>query len=129
MTAVKRLLSPSTNPAGLLAAAAALWTAANMIWNVTHHTAAWNEQEAVAAFAAAAALFTRTQVTPVTDPRDGNEKPFLAPAQGLMLTRSEAVVLEKLLSDATAAEPSVSGTVPPPAAPETAVQTDTGSTT
>lgn len=69
---MKRALSPSTNPAGLLSAVAVIYAAVIMIWNVAHHHGAIDPQVIVAAVGAAAALYTRFLVTPVRDPKDGN---------------------------------------------------------
>lgn len=78
MTA-KRALSPNTNATGIGSAVAALYAAAVMIWNATHHHAVIDPQVIIAAISAAAFLYTRFKVTPVADPRDGNGQP-LAPA-------------------------------------------------
>lgn len=78
---VKRLLSPSTNMAGLSAAAGAIYAATLMIYHVVNHQAAFSVPVAIAAIAAAASLLTRQSVTPVADPRDGNGAPMItAPA-------------------------------------------------
>jgi len=69
---VKRALSPTLNPTGLMAAAGAVYAAAVMIWNATHHHGVINPAVIVAAVGAVAALLTRQVVTPVADPRDGN---------------------------------------------------------
>jgi hypothetical protein len=76
---VKRALSPATNATGLGAAIAAVYAAVIMIWHAAHHQGVIDPQVLVAALGAAAFLYTRMQVTPVKDPRDGNGKP-LAPA-------------------------------------------------
>jgi hypothetical protein len=78
MTA-KRALSPNTNATGLGSAAAAIYAAAVMIWNASHHHAVIDPQVVIAAVGAAAFLYTRFKVTPLADPRDGNGQP-LAPA-------------------------------------------------
>ena len=82
---MKRLLSPATNLTGLISAGGVVWTAAVMIWNVTHHEAVFDPQEAVAAVTAVLAFAARQTVTPVSDPKDGNGKslvpaPLLPPA-------------------------------------------------
>lgn len=74
---MKRILSPSLNPAGLSSAVLALYALGTGIWNVTHHAGAVDPQVIVAAVAAAAALFTRQVVTPVADPKDGAFRPLL----------------------------------------------------
>jgi hypothetical protein len=73
---MKRALSPSTNPAGLMAAAAAIWAAVVMVVHAVHGQGVIDPQVLVSAVAAAAALYTRFLVTPVADPRDGNGKPL-----------------------------------------------------
>ena len=74
----KRVLSPATNATGLGSAAAAIYAAVVMIWNVSHHQAAIDPQVIIAAIGAAAFLYTRFKVTPVADPRDGNGQPLVA---------------------------------------------------
>lgn len=69
---MKRAVSPTLNPTGLMAAAGAVYAAAVMIWNATHHHGVINPAVIVAAVGAVAALLTRQVVTPVADPRDGN---------------------------------------------------------
>jgi hypothetical protein len=68
----KRLVSPALNPAGLMAAAGAVYAAAVMITNAVHHHGIIDPAVIVAAVGAVAALLTRQVVTPVADPRDGN---------------------------------------------------------
>ena len=75
---MRRLLSPSLNPTGLASAAAAVYAAAVMILNAVHHHGVIDPQVIVAALSAAAFLWTRSQVTPVADPRDGNGAPLKA---------------------------------------------------
>ena len=77
---MKRALSPNLNPTGIGSAAAAVYAAAVMIWNATHHHAVIDPQVIIAAIGAAAFLYSRFKVTPVADPRDGNGQP-LAPAR------------------------------------------------
>jgi hypothetical protein len=74
----KRALSPTTNATGIGSALAALYAAAVMIWNATHHHAVIDPQVIIAAIGAAAFLYTRFKVTPVADPRDGNGQPLTA---------------------------------------------------
>lgn len=74
---MKRMLSPASNPAGLMAAAGALYAAVVMILNAYHHQGVIDPQVIVAALAAMAALLTRQKVTPVKDPRDGNGVPLM----------------------------------------------------
>ncbi len=74
---MKRALSPSTNAAGIGSAAAAIYAAAVMIWNATHHHAVIDPQVIIAAVGAAAFLYTRFRVTPVADPKDGNGQPLV----------------------------------------------------
>jgi hypothetical protein len=78
--ALKRALTPATNPAGLGSAAAAIYAAAVMIWNATHHHGVIDPQVVIAAIAAAAFLYSRMKVTPVADPKDGNGQPLVAAA-------------------------------------------------
>lgn len=75
----KRLLSPLTNPAGLAAAAMAAYAAAVMTVNAVNGHGVIDVPVIVAAVSAVAALWTRQQVTPVTDPKDGAGRP-LTPA-------------------------------------------------
>ena len=82
MTPVRRVLSPSLNPAGFMAAAGAIYAAVVMIWNATHHHGVIQAPVIVAALAAAWGLYTRFKVTPVKDPRDGNGNPLHGPAAG-----------------------------------------------
>jgi len=83
---MKRALSPSTNATGIGAAAAAIYAAVVMIWNLVNHKGAYgfDPQVIVAALGAAAFLYTRFKVTPIKDPKDGNSKP-LTPAPPKML--------------------------------------------
>jgi hypothetical protein len=74
---VKRALSLRLNPAGLLSAAGAIYAATVMILNAYHHHGVIDTPVIVAACTAVAALFTRTAVTPVKDPRDGNGQPLV----------------------------------------------------
>lgn len=74
---MKRILSPSLNPAGLSSAVLTLYALGTGIWNVAHHGPAIDPQVIVAAVAAVAALFTRTVVTPVKDPKDGAFRPLV----------------------------------------------------
>lgn len=74
---MKRALSPSLNPTGLGASAAAIYAAVIMIWHWTHHHGVIDPQVLVAAAGAAAFLYARFKVTPVADPHDGNGKPLL----------------------------------------------------
>ncbi len=55
-----------------MAAAGAIYAAAAMLWNVAHHHGVISVPVIVAALGAAWALYTRTAVTPVAAPRDGN---------------------------------------------------------
>lgn len=79
MAPVKRLASPSLNPAGLMAAAGAVYAAVVMILNAVHHTGVIDPQVLVAAIGAVMALLTRQVVTPVKDPKDGNGNPLHGP--------------------------------------------------
>lgn len=83
---MKRILNPTLNPAGLSSAVLALYALGIGIWNVTHHLGAIDPQVIVAAVAAVAALFTRTVVTPVGDPKDGALRP-LVPAEAAVVGR------------------------------------------
>jgi hypothetical protein len=74
---MKRALSLNTNPAGLAAAAAALYAAAVMIWNATHSHGVINPQVIISAVSAAAFLYARFKVTPVADPVDGAGRPLV----------------------------------------------------
>ncbi len=76
---MKRAFSPSLNPAGLTSAGMAIYAAAVMLWNASHHYGVIDPAVIVAAIGAVAALLTRQVVTPVADPRDGNGTPLLKP--------------------------------------------------
>jgi hypothetical protein len=69
---LKRTLTPALNPTGLGSAIAAVYAAVVMVWNATHHHAVIDPQVVLGALGAAAFLYTRFKVTPVSDPRDGN---------------------------------------------------------
>lgn len=77
---MKRALTPGLNPTGLGSAAAAVYAAAVMIWNATHHQGVIDPQVIVAALTAAAFLYSRFKVTPTADPKDGNGQPLTAAA-------------------------------------------------
>ena len=78
---MKRLLSPSLNPAGLMAAAGAVYIAVTVTVNAVQHHGLIDPQVYVAAVGAVAALLTRQVVTPVADPRDGNGEALLRSGQ------------------------------------------------
>ena len=66
------LLNLKLNPTGYMAAAGAIYAAAAMLYNVAHHHGVISVPVIVAALAAFWSLYTRTAVTPVALPRDGN---------------------------------------------------------
>jgi hypothetical protein len=103
---LKRALSPATNPTGLGSAAAAIYAAAVMILNATHHHGVIDPQVVIAALGAAAFLYARFKVTPVADPKDGNGQPLVAaaPVQPVTFSGPAGTPPEKTLM--------------PPAAPE-----------
>ncbi len=74
---MKRALAPSTNATGLGAAAAAIYAAVVMVWHAAHHAGVIDPQVLVAAIGAAAFVYARFRVTPVSDPRDGNGQPLV----------------------------------------------------
>ena len=74
---MKRLVTPSLNPAGLTSAGLAVYAAVVMIVNAYHHHGVIDPPVIVAAVGAVAALLTRQAVTPVADPKDGNGNPLL----------------------------------------------------
>ncbi len=74
---MRRVLSPTLNPTGIGSAVAAIYAAAVMIWNATHHHGVIDPQVIVAAIAAAAFLYSRFLVTPTADPRDGARRPLV----------------------------------------------------
>lgn len=82
---VKRALSPLTNPAGLTAAGMAVYAAAVMIANAARGHGVIDVPVIVAAVSAVAALWTRQQVTPVTDPRDASGRPLLPALPGRVI--------------------------------------------
>lgn len=71
-TTLPRTLHPALNAPGYMAAAGAVYAAAAMIYNVSHHNGVINVPVIIAAITAVASLLTRQVVTPVADPRDGN---------------------------------------------------------
>lgn len=73
---MNRLLAPSLNPAGLSAAAAAVYAAALMISHVVSHQAVFSMPVLVAAVSAVLSLATRSVVTPVADPKGADGKPL-----------------------------------------------------
>jgi len=87
---MKRAVSPTLNPAGLMAAAGAVYAAAVMITNAVHHHGIIDPAVIVAAVGAVAALLTRQVVTPVADPRDGNGKPLQPAAVPAVVTAAAA---------------------------------------
>jgi hypothetical protein len=105
---LKRALTPATNPAGLGSSLAAVYAAAVMIWNASHHHAVIDPQVIIAAVGAAAFLYARFKVTPVADPKDGNGQPLVAKlptfATGGWVPPSSAPP-EKTLITPPAAEP------------------------
>jgi hypothetical protein len=102
--ALKRALTPATNPTGLGSAVAAIYAAIVMIVNAAHHHAVIDPQVIVAAAGAAAFLYARFKVTPVADPKDGNGQPLAAlpllpgiPALGIPSTMPPPAPAEKTL--------------------------------
>lgn len=78
---MKRNLSLTLNPAGLMGAALAVYAATVMILNAYHKHGVIDTPVIVAAVSAVAALFTRQIVTPVKDPKNGAGVPLVpAPA-------------------------------------------------
>ena len=71
MTSLPRTLNPSLNATGYMAAAGAVFAAAVMIWNATHHHGVISVPVILAAITATGSLLTRQVVTPVADPVDG----------------------------------------------------------
>lgn len=76
MADLNRLMSFSTNPAGLVAAAGAIYAATVMITNAVHGHGVIDPEVVVAAVGAVASLFVRQNVTPVADPKDRNGNPL-----------------------------------------------------
>jgi hypothetical protein len=77
MPAPPPLLSPRLNPTGLTASAGAIYAATLMIYDAVHHHGVISVPVVIAAVFAVASLFTRTIVTPVAAPRDGNGNPLV----------------------------------------------------
>lgn len=73
---MKRLLTPALNMPGLIAAIAAIYAIVQAAANTAGHGSVLTAPVIVAAIGAGLAAYTRTQVTPVADPRDGNSKPL-----------------------------------------------------
>lgn len=84
---VPRAISPTTNPAGLMATAGAVLAAVVMILNAVNHHGIIDPAVVVAAVGAVAALLTRQVVTPLADPKDGAGNP-LTPSTVLPLPPS-----------------------------------------
>src|SRR5258708_5689887 len=80
---VKRLLAPSLNPAGLSALIAAAVALALGIRNVEAHHQAFTLPVLLSLAWSAFSAYTRTQVTPVADPRDGNGNPLTSARPGI----------------------------------------------
>jgi hypothetical protein len=74
---VKRALSPTYNATGLASAVAAIYAAVVLVINIVNHKAAFDPQVIVAAVSAAAFLYARFRVTPISDPKDGNGNPLV----------------------------------------------------
>ena len=118
MAPVKRAISPTLNPAGLMATAGAVYAATVMILNAYHHHGVIDPPVIIAAVGAVAALLTRQDVTPVADPKDGNGNPLVpqaprpvaAPPAGVPPTGTVTV------------QPSVTTTQMPPLPPPTGDQ-------
>jgi hypothetical protein len=72
-----RSLSLTTNPAGWLAAAGAVFAAATMIYNAVNHHGVIDTGVIVAAAGAVGAILTRSAVTPVADPKNGAGVPLV----------------------------------------------------
>lgn len=82
---VPRALNVSTNPAGWMAAAGAVYAAAVMIYNAYNHHGVIDTNVIVAAVGAVGALLTRQVVTPVADPKDGAGRSlYPAPLGGIV---------------------------------------------
>lgn len=67
-----RIANPVTNPNGYIAAIGAVYAATVMIYNAVQHHGVIDTNVIIAAAGAVLALFGRTLVTPVKDPKDGN---------------------------------------------------------
>ena len=111
---MKRALAPATNPTGIGSAAAAIYAAVVMIVNATHHHAVIDPQVVIAALGAAAFLYSRTKVTPVADPKDGNGQPLVTAATAAMA--AGAPPYRTSTGNVTVTRPDK--TLLPPAAPE-----------
>jgi hypothetical protein len=72
-----RGLNITTNPAGWLATAGAVYAAAVMIYNAVNHHGVIDTNALVAAVGAVGALLTRQVVTPVSDPKNGAGVPLV----------------------------------------------------
>lgn len=77
---IPRALNLTTNPAGFMAAAGAIFAAVVMITNAVNHHGLIDPAVIVAAVGAVGALLARNAVTPVKDPRDGNGNPLVPAA-------------------------------------------------
>ena len=112
---MKRAVSPTLNPAGLMAAAGAVYAAAVMITNAVHHHGIIDPAVIVAAVGAVAALLTRQVVTPVADPRDGNGKPLQPAAVPAVVPAAAAPAVLKSSSSLTEAQmETIRGALPLP---------------
>jgi hypothetical protein len=76
LAALTRLLTPSKNAPGLSAALALTYA---LVQAIAYHKPFGSPLVYLPLIAAALAAYTRTQVTPVADPRDGNGNPLHGP--------------------------------------------------
>jgi len=111
MAPVKRAISPTLNPAGLMATGGAVYAATAMILNAYHGHGVIDPPVIIAAVGAVAALLTRQVVTPVADPKDGNGNP-LVPVPPPVVPPTGTVTVQ----------PSVTTTQMPPLPPPTGNQ-------
>jgi hypothetical protein len=84
MASVKRLVTPSLNPAGLMATAGAVYAATVMILNAYHGHGVIDPPVIIAAVGAVAALLTRQVVTPVADPVSAGGVPLVPAPAGVL---------------------------------------------
>lgn len=112
---MKRLITPSLNMPGLIAAALAIYAVIQGAYNSAHGSTVLTSSVIVAAISAALSAYARTQVTPVADPRDGNGTPLLTANAHAAENFRRSLVAGQYATPSTleVPAPSPAGTVPP----------------
>jgi len=89
---VRRLLNPATNSAGLTLIAAVAYLVTQLAGG---HADLTQPRLYLPVLVAAIAWYTRSKVTPLADPRDGNGEPLLTAGQHLRAQRAQALAGER----------------------------------